>query len=454
MAKTGTNFSCVECGQIYAKWEGRCSQCGNWNSIKQEPELVHERSVRANVAVQSELVSNWDSDAEIRYRSGISEFDRVFGGGIVKGSTVLVAGEPGVGKSTLATQIASHLASTGVKILYASGEETPAQIAGRVRRLTPRSDFAVLCTQDFARLLSELSKDDEGYEFAVVDSLQTFVDSESSLSAYGANQTRVNAQVLSALCKTKGITLMVLGQITKDGSVLGPKAVEHLVDVVAYFERPREGSLRSLEVHKNRFGSTPEFAEFTLSSSGLELPSEELVGANRTGDKTVPGRSYVPISYGSRYRMTEIQALVSPSYDGLAKVYTEGFDLKRLQMLVAILDKEVSLALQSKVVLLQVVGGRTIKDHAGDLAIAAAIVSAATKTPIDVDVCSFGEISLLGEVRPIGDAQARASFAKSRGFKTAVFNALDSSGKDGRCTSVVQALSELGLHRSGLRAIG
>ncbi len=438
---------------MYPKWEGRCFGCGSWNSIEAQRNSYDGRSSENRLVLRSECVSSYIEDPEVRYRSGISELDRVFGGGIVQGSSVLLAGEPGVGKSTLATQIGSYLASSGVKLLYASGEETPGQIVSRVKRLSPNSAFSLLCTQDLGTLLSELSRDDQRYELVVVDSLQAFSDSESTLSAYGTNQTRANAQALSSLCKLKGITLLLLGQITKDGSVLGPKAIEHLVDVVAYFERSKEGNVRALEVHKNRFGSTPEFAEFALSSSGLELPPEEPMGVN-SGGKVAPGRSYVPISYGSRYRMTEIQALISPCYGESPKIYAEGFEVRRLQMLMAIIDKELSFSLQSKVVLLQVVGGRTIRDQGGDLAVAAALVSAATATPIGMDLCSFGELSLLGEVRPMGDALARRSFARSRGFNTIVSNVVDIDGVEHVCDSLVQALDAMGLHRSGLRAIG
>ncbi len=453
MTKVASAFSCFECGQTYPKWEGRCFRCGSWNSIDIQQDPHDELSSHSRLLLQSESVSSYGEDPEVRHDSGISELDRVFGGGIVRGSTVLLAGEPGVGKSTLATQICSYLASSGAKILYASGEETPRQIVSRVKRISRSSDFALLCTQDLGVLLSEISREDQSYELVVVDSLQAFADSESTLSAYGTNQTRANAQSLCALCKSKGITLLLLGQITKDGSVLGPKSIEHLVDVVAYFERSREGDVRSLEVHKNRFGSTPEFAEFTLSSSGLSLPPEEPVGGG-PGRKAVPGRSYVPISYGSRYRMTEIQALVSPSYDESPKIYAEGFEVRRLQMLMAIIDKELAISLQSKVVLIQVVGGRTIRDHGGDLAVAAALVSAATKVPISTDLCSFGELSLLGEVRPMGDADVRLSFARSRGFKKVVFNDIELEKSTRECESLVGALGVLGLHGSALRAIG
>jgi DNA repair protein RadA/Sms len=454
MSRGSQSYRCQECGQLYPKWEGKCYLCNSWNSIEVEEDSL---SLEGDKTREVEMISLANSSrveiAEMRVETGISELNRVLGGGLMAGSVILLAGDPGVGKSTLACQVSSNLSKAKVRVLYVSGEETKDQVIARFRRIDTDADVALLCTQNLQRVVDEIDRDDAGYNFVVVDSLQALYDPKSTLSAYSSNQLRTNASVLSAVAKRRGTTLMLLGQITKDGSVSGPKSIEHLVDVVAYFIRPRDDSVRSLEIVKNRFGRTPEFADFILEEKGLTTSGEDTLMSK--GDLSdVAGRAFVPVSYGSRYYLAEIQALVSPARDSAPRIYSEGLDIGRLQMLLLILDKELGLSLTSKIVLVQVVGSREVKDHTSDLAVAAALVSAATGRPVAEGLCCFGELSLLGELRPTGDSAERLRFAKSRGFSDAVCNMVNNSDIVDSCRTLPQALVRLGLLKAELRAIG
>lgn len=456
MVKVKSSFACDSCGQIYPKWEGKCIGCGNWNSISErlEPLSSQQFSLAGSLVERGmslEILSNSLPDRS-RMKSGIMDFDRIFGGGIGRGSAVVIGGEPGVGKSTLGIQLANGYSQSGLNVLYISAEETLHQVAERMRRLNVGADFSVVGCKELSSVIDEISEVEISYDLVFVDSIQALVDGASTLSPYSANQMRLNAERICMTTKSRGAAVIMFSQITKDGTLLGPKAIEHLVDVVAYFEKPRDTLTRTLTVHKNRFGPTPEFAEYELSDQGLVYPVEESRLVPSSG-KDGFGRGYIPVLNGTRLKLIEVQALVAtPGYDTQQRLQVEGFDQRRLAMLMYILDAKLGTNLASKFVMLQVANGKIIKDHAADLGIALAVLSALAKVPLKAGVCGVGEVSLLGELRPVGDAKARSALIRFSGLSALICNGDKSEEGILAAQSIDRALQLAGLPYSALKS--
>ena len=412
MARTKNNqiiFVCSECGEEYAKWQGKCANCGGWNTLKEFK--TTQTTKQKNVTVEITNLAEVKAENFGRISSEISEMDRVLGGGIVPGSVVLLGGEPGIGKSTLVMQIASKLKNT----YYVSGEESLQQIKMRADRLKVKSqNVNIIAETNVDAIITALTKIKPS--LVIVDSVQTMYSADFPSTAGSLVQVRESALRLQKYAKQNNVPVILVGHVTKDGAVAGPKTLEHMVDVVLYLEGERFHDLRILRTTKNRFGATDEIGIFEINNNGLEEvsnPSKIFLSERTT--KTA-GSVVTATIEGSRPLLIEIQALVSPSNFGYPKRTASGFDLNRLQLIIAILINRANLNLSSQDVYLNIAGGFYLKEPAGDLAVAMAIASAFKNKPIDGKTIIFGELGLSGEVRPVNLAGKRLSEAKRLGF--------------------------------------
>lgn len=413
MAKATSIFVCQECGAKSSKWAGRCLQCGAWESIVEE--FARSASTKSSTALSAKPVklSEVEDLNLARFSTGVKEIDSVLGGGVVPGALMLLSGDPGVGKSTLVLQVASAIASGG-KVLYVSGEESARQIKLRADRLgVVSSDLDLLATtsSDDAVALIESGE----YRLAVIDSIQTLASVESNSAAGAPSQITAVANQVMRIAKTTHTACAIIGHVTKEGNLAGPKLLEHLVDVVLAMEGDQYGTLRVVKASKNRFGATSDVALLEMGERGFREvanPSEILLAERRD----LPGSAVFVALEGTRPLMVEVQALVSPSVLNYPKRSAVGVDQSRLSLLAAVLTKRAGLPLSDQDIYASIVGGLKITEPAVDLALILAIASAYYGTVIPASLASFGEVGLAGEIRSVNLMQARAREASRLGF--------------------------------------
>ncbi len=423
MTKSKTMWVCQNCGAESVKWLGRCPSCGEWNTFHEEVTLLQPRGEtfpgEFHEKRKPELLSSISSYEKPRYKTGIYELDRILGGGLVPGSLVLLGGEPGVGKSTLALHLA--LATPGRKILYVSGEESGEQISLRAKRLGKSNpECYVLCETELENITaySEQIKP----EIVIIDSIQTVSTTLLESPAGSVSQVRECAARLLKYSKLTGIPVILIGHITKDGTLAGPRVLEHIVDVVFYFEGDNNYVYRILRPVKNRFGSTSEIGIFEMTESGLKEvvnPSEMFIN---THDEALSGVSIAAMVEGIRPFMIETQALVSSAVYGTPQRSSTGFDIRRLNMLLAILEKRAGFKLGMKDVFLNIAGGIRVSDPAIDLAVISSILSSNLDVPISKNICFAGEAGLSGEIRPVSVIEQRIKEAAKMGFESIVIS--------------------------------
>ena len=429
LAKVKTFFACQACGFVSSKWLGRCPDCGEWNSFAEEretaaPAAANARDGRAPIQ-QGSRPKPYDvvdgAEAE-RFPSGITEFDRVLGGGIVPGSMVLIGGEPGIGKSTLLLQVAHLLGRQGGAVLYVSGEESERQIKLRGERLGIEGGGLFLMGETcLERILEEVETMKPAA--LVVDSVQTIYSNKFSSAPGTISQVREVATQLLFVAKGRGITTFIIGHVTKDGNLAGPKSLEHIVDTVLYFEGEKQQHHRIIRAVKNRFGAVSEMGVFEMTGEGLKAvpnPSAFFLGERLAGS---PGSSVVATLEGSRPMLVEIQALVSPTSFPSPRRMAIGLDSNRLNLLLAVLEKRVGLELLADDIFASVVGGIEVPEPAADLGVAAAIASSFRNRPLPARTAVFGEVGLGGEVRSAGQAALRIREAAQMGFTRVILPA-------------------------------
>ncbi|MCL2548403.1 MAG: DNA repair protein RadA [Symbiobacteriaceae bacterium] len=419
MPKERTRFLCSSCGAIYAKWQGRCTQCGEWNTIS---EAVSERvspggTISALRPVS--LAEALSTGHEQRVSSEIPEFDRVLGGGFVPGSLVLIGGDPGIGKSTLMLHAALNLGSQEQEVLYWSGEESVHQIQLRARRLGRVSEGIWVVAESSLDNLESLL-DEKNPAFLVIDSIQTVFHSDSGSSIGSPSQVREITALLMRLAKTRGLTVIIIGHVTKEGNIAGPRMLEHMVDAVLYFEGERQHSYRILRAVKNRYGSTNEIGVFTMTEDGLqEVPNpSQLFLAERS--QHGPGSTVTALVEGTRPLLVEIQALVAQTTFQNPRRLANGFDANRLAMLLAVLEKRLGLQIGFTDAYINVAGGIKVSEPAVDLAVALALWSSFRDKPLDRQTLVLGEVGLTGEVRGVQHLERRLREAAKLGFKRAI----------------------------------
>jgi DNA repair protein RadA/Sms len=420
MAAPRTLYACQSCGYQSTKWLGRCPECGTWSSFVEEVREAPKRGGRVGESAANAPValSEIDQEQVLRTPSGIPALDRVLGGGVVAGGAVLLAGEPGIGKSTLLLQLAARLAGLERKVLYASAEESPRQLRLRAERLGCASSDVLVVGETRLESVLDAARSAEPAAL-LVDSIQAIASDELESPPGSIGQVRHCANRLVDFAKRSESTLFLVGHVTKEGTIAGPKSLEHLVDTVLNFEGERESDYRILRAAKNRFGPTGEIAMFEMRESGLEPvldPSQVLLARRRRG---APGSAVLPTLSGARPLLVETQALVNPTNFPSPRRMSVGLDGNRVILLVAVLERFAKLGLADRDVFLNVVGGLALKEPAADLAVAAALISAYRGVALPPDAVFFGEIGLLGEVRPVSQAEARLREAAAHGFKQA-----------------------------------
>lgn len=416
--KSKSIFVCQSCGFKSPKWLGRCPDCGGWSTFAEE-KLAPPEKVRRAVNLEPKSLSQIEVREEGRLKSGLGEFDRVLGGGVVQGSLVLVAGDPGIGKSTLMLQVAERLSRNCGRVLYLSGEESLYQIKLRADRLKVGSpSLYLLAESEIEAVLDSLK---EPYpSLLVIDSIQAIASHSLGSLPGTVGQVRECASLLLSFAKWRGVPVFLIGHVTKQGAIAGPKILEHMVDTVLYFEGERHHSFRILRAVKNRFGSTNEVGVFQMAEEGLEEvsnPSQLFLTRRREG---VSGVAVVSSMEGTRPLLVEMQALVSPAYYGLPQRVATGFDHKRLSLLLAILEKREGMKLGTKDVFLNVVGGVKLNEPAADLGAAVCVASSYRDTSLISDTVVVGEVGLGGEVRGVGYVEKRIREAQKLGFRRCV----------------------------------
>jgi len=409
-------FACTECGAASAKWIGRCPDCGAWNSyVASAPSPKRTRTPAA--APRARSIASVDESPAPRLTTGLADFDRVLGGGLVPGSIVLIGGEPGIGKSTLLLQAARSCAAAGDKVLYISGEESLKQVRLRAGRLGAVAEHLfVLGETDPETAAEEASA--LAPSLAIVDSVQSMAAPSLPSPSGSVAQVRNAALVFQRFAREKSIPVVLIGHVTKDGTLAGPKALEHLVDAVVSFEGDRSHGRRVLRALKNRFGPIEEIALYEMTATGLSEiadPSRALLAERRAG---VPGSAVSASVEGTRPLLVEVQALVGPAVAGSARRSAVGIDGGRLAMVLAVLESCGAAALGAREIFVSCAGGLDVREPAVDLALAAAILSSHRQTPLPVEAFYFGEVGLLGEVRSVPDASARLREGAAHGFRT------------------------------------
>lgn len=418
MTKPKLNYVCLNCEQTFSQWFGRCPNCKEWNTLAEASRVPEAAIVSEREPAELTPISNLPDSKVERIKTGIEEFDRVLGGedpGLVIGSVVLLGGNPGVGKSTLLLQVASRVDGA----IYFSAEESLEQLKIRAQRLgLQKSQLKLSSERDLNKIISAISK--ENPRFVVIDSIQTIYDDIIAGTPGSLVQVRENCWRLQQFAKARGISILMVGHVTKEGTVAGPKTLEHLVDVVLYLEGEKRTGLRILRGEKNRFGPTEEVGIWQLSAKGFEPVADpgKLFASILT--ENIPGRALGITVEGTRAFVVEIQALVTKTSFGYPKRTAQGIDLNRLNILLAVLDNRLELPLHDHDVFVNVVGGFNIKDPGIDLAVSAAIVSSLTKKSLPDSLALFGEIGLLGEIRPAFDGERRQKEAKRLNYQTSL----------------------------------
>ena len=444
MAKIKTIYVCTECGFQSAKWLGRCPDCQNWETLTKETVSPAARAVSGDVTAPGPVtLDQVRLDESGRVSTGLGELDRVLGGGVVPGSVVLLAGEPGIGKSTLLLQAASGLARENQRLLYVSGEESPAQIRLRAERLELDLKRLLVVSETSLEAILALA-DQEPWDLLALDSVQSVASRDVSSGPGSLVQIRETAGRLISLAKAVGRPVWLVGHVTKEGHIAGPKVLEHMVDTVLYFEGERGHNLRILRAFKNRFGSINEIGVFEMKDRGLaEVANPSaLFLAERPED--APGSVVAPTMEGTRPILIELQALVSASGLAMPRRQALGIDQARLLLLGAVLEKKVGLRLYDRDIFVNVTGGVKVVEPAADLGLAAAVISSYQDKPVDPEAVFVGEVGLAGEVRGVSRLEARLKEAGKLGFKRAVLAKAD-HGRLG---------SESGLELIGVSSVG
>lgn len=421
MGKLKSIYVCSSCGYESPKWYGKCPECGDWNTFTEEVRteelpskqktagLVEEPAADSVMSISDVLVED-----EYRYVTGISELDRVLGGGIVKGSVTLLGGDPGIGKSTMLLQICGRLCDK-MKILYVSGEESKAQLKLRAKRLGVSSkNLLVAPYTDLGQVINAITT--ENPDMVMIDSIQTMNFSAISSSSGSVTQVKECTSILTKIAKNVEIPVIIVGHVNKDGAIAGPKVMEHIVDTVLYFEGERTMSYRILRAVKNRFGSTNEIGVFAMDENGLkevENPSTALLSERPTN---VSGTCVNCIIEGTRPIFAEVQALVAKTGFGVPRRTSTGFDLNRTALLIAVLEKRAGYYFGSMDTYINVIGGLKLDEPAADLAVAIALISSLTDTVVDSSIVAFGEVGLGGELRSVSHAESRIKEAEKLGF--------------------------------------
>ena len=437
-----TYFVCTNCGAQTTKWYGRCPECGEWNTLQEEtvqskPSVSKKASAKAGSA-RTVSLDEVTSDSDIRYTTGIEEFDRVLGGGIVEGSVILLGGEPGAGKSTLLLQLCGNVCGQA-KVLYISGEESSSQIKLRAKRLGIDTHNLLIANEtDISSVINTVRE--HRPDLCIIDSIQTMEVDGIPSSAGSVAQVRESASALTRCAKAEGIPMIIVGHVNKDGAIAGPKVMEHIVDTVLYLEGDRYLALRILRSAKNRYGSTSEIGIFDMTDKGLfgiANPSMLLLEGAVTD---TPGSCVTCVMEGSRPIMAEIQALTTKSNFSVPRRTADGLDFNRANLLIAVIEKRGGYVLSALDVYLNVIGGLNINDTASDLAVASSIVSSLLDKTIPTGTVIFGELGLGGEVRTVSDAEKRVSEAEKLGFT--------------RCILPASSLRKLNASRYSIELIG
>lgn len=424
MAKIRTSFVCQNCGAAYPKWTGKCDNCGEWNTlVEQAPtatgkSVVARSSITGSVLTPQTMQSIATEDVRQRMSTGYSDLDVVLGGGILSGGVLLVAGQPGIGKSTLLLQVASEIGKTE-SVLYVSGEESAGQVKLRAERLGANTreqlHFVASTSADNIAATIRTGK----YRLVIIDSIQTLSLDEITSAPGTVSQITNSSNVIIRAAKEADAAVILVGHVTKEGSIAGPKVLEHLVDVVLQFEGDRYGGFKIVRAVKNRYGSTNEAAIFEMYEQGLRLvenPSAALLAERQNADGSV----VMATLEGTRPLLVEIQALVNPTSFGYPKRTASGFDLNRLTLLIAVLERRTKLNLSDKDIYVNVVGGLKLNDPAADLAICMAVASAAAGKRLDDGLVVFGEVGLGGEIRSVHSIERRVAEARKLGFTQAI----------------------------------
>ena len=449
MAKTRTQFVCQNCGTVHTRWAGKCDGCGEWNTIVEDDPTAGIGGGPGRTPKKGRPVALTSLSGEIeeapRIATGMAELDRATGGGFVRGSALLIGGDPGIGKSTMLMQAAAALSRKGHRVIYVSGEEAVAQVRLRAQRLGAAETDVLLAAEtnveDILATLSEGKRPD----LVIIDSIQTLWSDLAESAPGTVTQVRTGVQAMIRFAKQTGATVVLVGHVTKDGQIAGPRVVEHMVDAVLYFEGDRGHQYRILRTVKNRFGPTDEIGVFEMSDKGLREvsnPSELFLGER---NEKAPGAAVFAGMEGTRPILVEIQALVAPSPLGTPRRAVVGWDSARLSMILAVLEAHCGVRLSQHDVYLNVAGGYRVSEPAADIAVASALVSSLAGLALPADCVYFGEVSLSGAVRPVAHTAQRLKEAEKLGFQQAVLPSASSDvprGASGRF-SQIEALPDL-----------
>jgi DNA repair protein RadA/Sms len=439
--KSKTLYVCSQCGYESVKWFGCCPGCGEWNCMTEEVRTQQPTNHKSSFATSGDVATAIDeinTDTASRYKTGIGELDRVLGGGIVKGSMVLLSGDPGIGKSTILLQICEYLGRE-LKILYISGEESKHQIKLRADRLGVKThNLSVMCETDVQGICEYIrtSKPD----LVIIDSIQTMNFADISSTPGSVSQVRESTNILMRTAKILNIPIIIVGHVNKDGNIAGPKVLEHIVDAVLYLEGERHLSYRILRAVKNRYGSTNEIGVFEMLDRGLsevENPSLMLISGR---PKNTSGTCVACVMEGSRPILAEVQGLVTPTGFGNPRRMATGFDYNRMSMLIAVLEKRSGYYFANMDAYINIVGGLKLDEPATDLSVALALVSSLKDTPVNEDVLAFGEIGLGGEIRAVGNCEQRIKEAARLGFKRCVIPKHNLKSLSGRAVKGIEVI--------------
>lgn len=418
-------FFCKECGYESVKWMGQCPSCRAWNTLVEAPAPLKASPKRAGPSAKNRPVylSEVDSDGEVRFDSGFEELNRVLGGGIVRGALMLVGGDPGIGKSTLLLQVCMKMAEKNRRILYISGEESLQQIKIRGDRMGEVSgECKFLCETGLSKIKEHILG--EGPDLVIIDSIQTMYDEEVSSAPGSVSQVRESTSALMQIAKEHGISVFIVGHVTKDGQVAGPRLLEHMVDTVLYFEGERSASYRIIRAVKNRFGSTNEIGVFEMGEKGLKEvpnPSEYMLSGRLEG---ATGSSVACLLEGTRPLLVEVQALVTETAFGLPRRTSVGTDVNRANLLMAVIEKRCRLMMNKYDAYINIAGGLKLSEPALDLSLVLSLVSSLKNRPIPQGTVVFGEVGLAGEVRAVSMPQVRIKEAKKLGFSLCILPAV------------------------------
>lgn len=452
MAKEKTVYVCSACGYETPRWMGKCPGCNAWNTMEEQaPQAgvsqaapVKANKQRGGTGAKALRLDEIPEENAARASTGIGELDRVLGGGVVEGSLMLVGGDPGIGKSTLLLQVSEHLARQGARVLYISGEESARQIKMRARRLGVAADSLLILSEN-AMDAAEKRWEEIQPDYMIIDSIQTMYRPDMASAPGSVSQVRECASLLMRMAKTTGCAVFLVGHVTKEGAIAGPRILEHMVDVVLYFEGDRQHDHRILRAVKNRFGSVNELGLFEMHEKGMlpvANPSEMLLSERA---KNVPGSCVIPAIEGSRPMLVDVQALALQTAYGTPRRTTNGFDAGRLALLLAVLEKRAGVSLFNQDVYVNVAGGLSLSEPAADLALCAAVASSVRDVCIPGDWAVMGEVGLAGEIRAVSQCERRLSECARLGFTAAVLpreNARHLKAPEGMRVYGVETLAE------------